>query len=151
LIAEGRHVICLRTFSKIYGLAGFRVGYGYATRELAALLNRVRQPFNVNAPAQEAAIAALDDAAFVKRSRRVNRAGLRQLMTGLAKLGLETVPSAANFLLVRVGDGDVVFRRLQQAGVIVRPVRGYGMPEWVRITVGTAAQNEKLLTALATG
>ena len=148
LIAEGRKVICLRTFSKIYGLAGFRVGYGYASAELVALLNRVRQPFNVNSPGQEAALAALDDAAFVRRSRRVNRAGLKQLQAGCAALGLEVVPSAANFLLVRVGDGDAVFQKLQAAGVIVRPVRGYGLPEWVRLTVGTRAQNEKLLAAL---
>ena len=141
-------VICLRTFSKIYGLAGFRVGYGYASAELVALLNRVRQPFNVNAPGQEAAIAALDDVAFVRRARRVNRAGLKQLRAGCAALGLEVVPSTANFLLVRVGDGDAVFQKLQAAGVIVRPVRSYGLPEWVRLTVGTKAQNEKLLAAL---
>ncbi len=149
LIAEGRNVICLRTFSKIYGLAGFRVGYGYAPAELIALLNRVRQPFNVNSLAQEAAIAALDDEAFVRRARRVNAAGLRQLVRGFKKLGLEVAPSAANFLLVRVGDGDAVFQRLQKGGVIVRPVRGYGLPEWVRVTVGTRAQNERLLALLA--
>ncbi|MBK8476123.1 MAG: histidinol-phosphate transaminase [Opitutaceae bacterium] len=150
LIAEGRKVICLRTFSKIYGLAGFRVGYGYATAELVALLNRVRQPFNVNSVGQAAAIAALDDEAFVQRSRRVNKAGLRQLAKGFKQLGLEMVPSAANFVLVKVGDGDAVFQRLQRAGVIVRPVRGYGLPEWVRVTVGTKAQNEKLLAVLGT-
>lgn len=149
LIAEGRKVICLRTFSKIYGLAGFRVGYGYASAELVALLNRVRQPFNVNSVAQDAAIAALDDEAFVRRARRVNKAGLRQLTQGFKKLGLEVVPSAANFLLVKVGDGEAVFQRLQRGGVIVRPVRGYGLPEWVRVTVGTRAQNERLLALLA--
>ena len=150
LIAEGRKVICLRTFSKIYGLAGFRVGYGFASAELVALLNRVRQPFNVNAVGQAAAIAALDDEAFVQRSRRVNKAGLKQLAKGFKQLGLEMVPSAANFVLVRVGDGAAVFQRLQQAGVIVRPVNGYGLPEWVRVTVGTKAQNEKLLALLGT-
>ncbi len=149
LIAEGRKVICLRTFSKIYGLAGFRVGYGYAAAELVALLNRVRQPFNVNSAAQEAAIAALDDEAFVQRSRRVNNAGLKQLTKGFKKLGLEVAPSAANFLLVKVGDGDAVFQKLQKAGVIVRPVRGYGLPEWVRVTVGTKVQNERLLGLMA--
>ncbi len=149
LIAEGRKVICLRTFSKIYGLAGFRVGYGYASPELVGLLNRVRQPFNVSATAQEAAIGALGDDAFVERSRRVNRAGLRQLRKGLAALGIEVAPSVANFLLIKVGDGLAVFRRLQQAGVIVRPVGGYGLPEWVRVTVGTRAQNERLLALLA--
>lgn len=149
LIAEGRNVICLRTFSKIYGLAGFRVGYGYASSELVALVNRVRQPFNVNLVAQEAAIAAIDDEAFVKRSRRVNAAGLKQLLKGLSSLGIEAAPSAANFLLIKVGDGDAVFRKLQQSGVIVRPVRGYGLPEWVRVTVGTKKQNERLLELLA--
>ena len=149
LIAEGRKVICLRTFSKIYGLAGIRVGYGYASAEFVALLNRVRQPFNVNSLAQEAAIAALDDEAFVLRARRVNNAGLKQLTKGFQKLGLEVVPSAANFMLVKVGDGAAVFQKLQKAGVIVRPVAGYGLPEWVRVTVGTKAQNERLLAAMA--
>lgn len=150
LIAEGRKVICLRTFSKIYGLAGFRVGYGYASAELVALLNRVRQPFNVNSVAQEAAIAALDDDAFVRRSRRVNDAGLKQLTKGFKQLGLEVAPSAANFLLVKMGDGNAVFQKLQKAGVIVRPVGGYGLPEWVRVTVGTKAQNARLLALMAT-
>ena len=149
LIAEGRKVICLRTFSKIYGLAGIRVGYGYASAEFVALLNRVRQPFNVNSLAQEAAIAALDDEAFVLRARRVNNAGLKQLTKGFQKLGLEVVPSAANFMLVKVGDGAAVFQKLQKVGVIVRPVAGYGLPEWVRVTVGTKAQNERLLAAMA--
>jgi histidinol-phosphate aminotransferase len=149
LIAEGRKVICLRTFSKIYGLAGFRIGYGYAAEDFIGLLNRVRQPFNVNSLAQVAAIAALEDEAFVARSRKINAAGVRQLNRGFAKLGLESAPTAANFILVRVGDGDAVFQRLQRAGVIVRPVRGYGLPEWVRVTVGTRAQNERLLALMA--
>ena len=93
-------------------------------------------------------LAALDDVAFLRRARRVNRAGLKQLRAGCAALGLEVVPSTANFLLVRVGDGDAVFQKLQAAGVIVRPVRSYGLPEWVRFTVGTKTQNEKLLAAL---
>lgn len=149
LVREGRHVVCLRTFSKIYGLASLRVGYGYATPELAALLNRVRQPFNVNAIAQAAATAALDDREFAARSARENRAGLAQLEGGFRRLGLEFVPSVANFILVRVGDGMRVFDALQRRGVIVRPVKPYGLPEWVRVTVGTAAQNERLLAELA--
>lgn len=148
LIAEGRAVICLRTFSKIYGLAGLRVGYGYAGEELAALLNRVRQPFNVNAVAQAAAVAALSDDEFVARCRRENQAGLKQLEEGLRKLGAEFVPSEGNFILVKVGDGAQVFTELQRRGMIVRPMRGYGLPEWVRVTVGTAAQNETLLGLL---
>ena len=148
LIAEGRKVVCLRTFSKIYGLASLRVGYGYASVELAGLLNRVRQPFNVNAIAQAAAVAALDDREFAKKTARENRAGLAQLERGCAELGLEFVPSVANFMLVRVGDGLRVFDALQRRGVIVRPVKSYGLPEWVRVTVGTHEQNERVLAEL---
>ena len=149
LIAEGRKVICLRTFSKIYGLAALRIGYGYAAAELIALLQRVRQPFNVNGVAAAAAIAALDDAEFVTRCRRENQTGLAQLGDGFRQLGLEFVPGQGNFLLVKVGDGARVFGALQQRGLIVRPVKPYGLPEWVRITVGTRAQNERLLATLA--
>ena len=148
LIAEGRKVIGLRTFSKIYGLAALRIGYGYAAAELIAILQRARQPFNVNAIAAAAAIAALDDDEFVTRCRRENQAGLAQLGDGFGKLGLEFVPGQGNFLLVKVGDGARVFGALQQRGLIVRPVKPYGLPEWVRITVGTRAQNERLLAAL---
>ncbi len=148
LIAEGRKVVCLRTFSKIYGLASLRVGYGYASAELCALLNRVRQPFNVNAIAQAAALAALDDTAFAERCARENRTGLRQLEQGCRELGLEFVPSVANFMLIRVGDGLRVFDALQRRGLIVRPVKSYGLPEWVRVTVGSYAQNERLLREL---
>ncbi len=148
LIAEGRKVVCLRTFSKIYGLASLRVGYGYMSAETAALLNRVRQPFNVNALGQAAALAALDDAAFAQETARKNREGLRQLEAGFTGLGLEWVPSVANFILVKVGDGAGVFQALQAKGVIVRPMRPYGLPEWLRMTVGTRAQNERLLREL---
>jgi len=148
LIREGRKVVCLRTFSKIYGLASLRVGYGYASPELAALLNRVRQPFNANAIGQAAAIAALNDREFVVRCVQANRAGLVQLASGFKALGLEIVPSVANFILVKVGDGAGVFVELQKRGVIVRPMRAYGMPEWLRVTVGASAQNERLLTTL---
>ncbi len=147
--AAGRKVVVLRTFSKIFGLAALRVGYACTTPEIAALLQRVRQPFNVNAIGQAGALAALADADWVERCRKENAAGLVQLAAGLDRLGIEHVPSVANFLLARVGDGAKVFRALQAAGVIVRPVGPYGLPEWVRITVGTAAQNERLLAALA--
>ncbi len=148
LIAEGRPVICLRTFSKIHGLAALRVGYGYADAGLAALLNRVRQPFNVNAIGQAAAIAALDDREFTGRCARENRAGLAQLEAGFRALGLEFVPSVANFILVKVGDGAGWFDALQRRGVIVRPLKPYGLPEWLRITVGTKEQNERVLREL---
>jgi histidinol-phosphate aminotransferase len=148
-IAAGRKVICLRTFSKIYGLAALRVGYGYASAELIALLQRTRQPFNVNAIASAAAAAALDDDEFLAKCRRENRAGLDQLATGFKGQGLEFVPGNGNFILVKVGDGVALFDRLQREGVITRPVKGYGLPEWLRVTVGTQAQNERLLTTLA--
>jgi histidinol-phosphate aminotransferase len=150
LIKEGRRVVCLRTFSKIYGLAALRVGYGYTGPGLAALLNRARQPFNVNAIGQAAAIAALGDREFVAQCARGNRAGMARLEAGLDKLGLRHAPSSANFLLVEVGDGARCFDALQRRGVIVRPLKSYGLPEWVRITVGTAEQNERLLAELAT-
>ncbi len=138
-----------RTFSKIHGLAGLRVGYGIGHPDFIAALEKVREPFNVNGLAQVAARAALDDAAHLARTRALNAAGLRQLEAGCGALGLEFVPSAANFLLVRVGDGARVFAELQRRGVIVRPMAGYGLPEWVRISVGTSAENERCLSALA--
>ncbi len=148
LIAEGRNVVCLRTFSKIYGLASLRVGYGYGSAELCKLLNRVRQPFNVNAIAQAAALGALDDELFAEKTAEENRAGLAQLENGCAELGLEVVKSVANFMLVRVGDGMRVFEALQRCGVIVRPVKSYGLPEWIRVTVGRREQNERFLREL---
>lgn len=148
LVREGRNIIGLRTFSKIHGLASLRVGYGYAGAGLAAALNRVRQPFNVNAIGQAAALAALDDREFTERCARENRAGRAQLEAGLGALKLEVVPSEANFVLVKVGAGARLFDGLQRRGVIVRPMASYGMPEWLRITVGTQAQNERLLAEL---
>ncbi len=148
LIAEGRRVICLRTFSKIYGLAGLRVGYGHASREFIALLNRVRQPFNVNAVALAAAEAALDDTAWVRRSRESNAAGLAQLAAAFTAMRLEFIPSVGNFITVRVGNGAQVFADLQRAGVIVRPMGGYAMPDWIRVSVGTREQNERFLAEL---
>lgn len=148
LIAEGRKILCLRTFSKIHGLAALRVGYGYGSAEMVRLLGRVRQPFNVNAIGQAAALAALDDTAFAERCRRDNRAGLAQLEAGLARLGVPTVASAANFLLAEVGDGAGAFAALQGKGVIVRPVASYGLPSYIRITVGTREQNDRLLAEL---
>lgn len=151
LIAEGRKVLCLRTFSKIYGLAGLRVGYGYGHPELIQLLNRVRQPFNVNAVAQAAALAALGDQAFVRRCREANAAGLRQLEGGFTALGLEYIPSRANFITVRVGQGAALFEQLQGRGVIVRPMGSYGMGDWLRVSVGSESQNERLLKELKYG
>jgi histidinol-phosphate aminotransferase len=139
-------VLCARTFSKIYGLAGLRVGYGYTRPDIAALLQRAREPFNVNSLAQAAAVAALDDADFVRRSRETNRAGLQQLMAGFRALGLPFVPSEANFIMAEVADAAQAFVFLQKRGTIVRPVGG--LPHHLRITVGTADQNERCLEGL---
>lgn len=146
--AEDRAILTLRTFSKLYGLAGLRIGYGVGAKELIALMQRVRQPFNVNAPAQWAALAALDDVEHVKRSLEVNREGLEYLQKEFTRLGLAFVPSSANFILVRVGKGQEVFQHLLRQGVIVRPMAGYKFPEHVRVTVGTMPENRKFIEAL---
>jgi histidinol-phosphate aminotransferase len=138
----------MRTFSKLYGLAGLRIGYGVGAKELVAMMQRVRQPFNVNAPAQWAALAALDDTEHVRRSLAVNRQGIDYLQKEFTRLGLEFVPTCANFILVRVGKGQEVFDRLLSQGVIVRPMAGYQFPEHVRVTVGTMAENERFIAAL---
>jgi histidinol-phosphate aminotransferase len=151
LIRAGKNLICLRTFSKIHGLAALRVGYGYATAELCGLLNRVRQPFNVNAVGQAAALAALDDMDFPARCGRETRAGLLWLEGEFRRLGLASVPSAANFLLVRTGGGLSTFKAMQSLGVIVRPMHSYGLPDWVRVTVGTAEQNQRLAALFSSG
>ncbi len=148
LINEGRNVICLRTFSKIYGLAGLRIGYSYSSEELAGYINRVREPFNVNTLAQVGAIAALDDAEFVNESRRSNRAGMKQLSEGLEELGLEHFSEGANFVMAKVPDAAGTFVSLQKKGIIVRPNVGYGLPDWLRITIGKPEQNQRLLDEL---
>jgi histidinol-phosphate aminotransferase len=145
---EGRAILTLRTFSKLYGLAGLRIGYGVASKELIALMQRVRQPFNVNAAAQWAALAALDDTEHVTRSLEVNRQGLAYLQAEFDKLGLAFVPSQGNFILVRVGNGQQIFKQLLGQGVIVRPMGGYKFPEHVRVTVGTMEENRKFIEAL---
>jgi histidinol-phosphate aminotransferase len=142
------NLIVSRTFSKAYGLAALRVGYGIMNAGVAGMLNRVRQPFNVNALAQAAALAALADTGYVDESRALNRAGMREIENGARALGLAFVPSHANFLLLRVGDADRVYRRLLEQGVIVRPVANYALPEHLRVTVGLPAENRRFLDAL---
>lgn len=142
------NLIVSRTLSKAYGLAGLRIGFGLAHPEVAEIMNRVRQPFNVNHLAMVAACAALDDDAFIEQSRRVNAAGLAQLARGFERLGLEHIPSAGNFITVRVGDAARVYERLLREGIIVRPIAGYGMPEHLRVTVGLPEQNARFLAAL---
>ncbi len=137
----GRVLLTLRTFSKLYGLAGLRVGYGVGSKEMVALMHRVRQPFNVNAAAQWAALAALEDSDHVKHSLDVNREGMEYLKGEIDKLGLEQVPSNANFILVRVGKGQEVFEHLLRRGVIVRPMGAYDLPEFLRVTIGTMKEN----------
>jgi len=149
LIAEGRNIFCCRTFSKIYGLAGLRVGYGYGPKPLIDLLHRARQPFNVNAIAQAAATAALDDRHHLERTRDINSAGLKQVAAGLKKLGLDYVPSVANFIMFRVAKAREVFLALQARGVIIRPLAPYDLPEHLRVTIGTEEQNARFLDALA--
>jgi len=143
------NLLISRTFSKAYGLAGLRVGFGLAQAELTDLLNRVRQPFNVNSAAQAAAVAALVDQDFLDRSYEVNRQGLARLQSAFDDMGLQYVPSYANFVLVRVGDGAAVYESLLRQGVIVRPVGNYGLPQWLRVSVGLPQENETFLAALA--
>jgi histidinol-phosphate aminotransferase len=149
LLRSGRKVVITRTFSKVYGLAGLRVGYLVGSAEVCGLLNRVRQPFNVNLVALAAAQAALDDTEFLKRTLEANTEGLAQLAAGFQKLGFEYIDGRANFIAVKVPGADAVFNRLQRQGIIIRPLRGYGMTDWLRVTVGTAAQNTRLLKAIA--
>ena len=144
------NLVLTRTFSKAYGLAGLRVGYALAHPSVADVMNRVRQPFNVNGIALAAAAAALDDMEFVARSYADNLQGMRQFEEGARALGLEFIPSFGNFLTIRVGKAAEIYKRLLRRGVIVRPVGGgYGLPEHLRVTVGTAQENEKFLAALA--
>ena len=143
-----RPMLTLRTFSKLYGLAGLRIGYGVGPREIISMMQRVRQPFNVNAAAQWAALAALDDDEHVQRSLALNREGLDFLAGEFKKLKLDYVPSHGNFVLLRVGKGQEVFKRLLSQGVIVRPMGGYQFPEHIRVTVGTMAENRKFIEAL---
>lgn len=142
------NLLLTRTFSKIHGLAGLRIGYGIGHPEFIAALEKIREPFNTNLLAQTAALAALDDAEHLRRTRANNTAGLRCYEEAFRKRGLQFLPSAANFILVCVGDGQRVFVELQKRGVIVRPMGTYQLPEWVRISVGTPAENKKCLAAL---
>jgi histidinol-phosphate aminotransferase len=142
------NLVVSRTFSKAYGLAGLRVGFALASAELTDLMNRVRQPFNVNSLAQAAAVAALADVDFLKRSAVLNREGLKVLSQGFDQLGLRYIPSYGNFILVEVGDAKTINEKLLRAGVIVRPVAGYGLPTWLRVSVGLPLENDRFLQAM---
>ncbi len=142
------NLLLMRTFSKIYGLAGLRLGYGIGHPELITALEKIRQPFNINSLIQAGAIAALDDEEHISGTRRNNAAGLKVFENAFNELKLRFVPSSANFILVQVGDGQKVFAELQKLGVIVRPMAGYQMPEWIRISIGSPNENERCLAAL---
>jgi len=142
------NLIISRTFSKAYGLAGLRVGYALAHEQVTDMMNRVRQPFNVNSVAQAAAVAALRDVSFVKRTFELNRRGMLQITEGLTRLGLEYIPSFGNFVAFRIGNATAMYRRLLELGVIVRPIANYDMPDWLRVSIGLESENAKFLSAL---
>lgn len=144
-----RMIVTMRTFSKIFGLAGLRVGYAVARPDIVTLLNKVRQPFNVTSLGQLAAAAGMDDHEHVRRTLEVNARGIEYLEGEFRRLGLGFVPTQANFILAEVGDGQAVFEKLMREGVIVRPMGGYNFPRHVRISVGTAEENRRLVEALA--
>ena len=147
-VREGRNVVVMRTFSKIQGLAGLRIGYGLAPSGLASVLQKTRQPFNANHLAQEATLAALADEEHQFETKRITDNGRQFLQQSFDEMGLEYIPSYANFVLVKVGDGDAVFDALLRKGVIVRAMRGYKLPEWVRISVGTKEENQRCVELL---
>jgi histidinol-phosphate aminotransferase len=147
-VREGRNVVVLRTFSKIQGLAGLRIGYGLGNKDIIEVLQRTRQPFNINSVAQAAALAGLLDDEHQQKTKKLTDEGRAYLQDQFAKLGLEYIPSYANFVLVKVGDGNAVFKAMMDKGVIVRAMAAYKLPEWVRISVGTMPQNEKCIAVL---
>jgi histidinol-phosphate aminotransferase len=142
------NLIVLRTFSKVYGLAGLRVGYGVASTETADLLNRVRLPFNVTGPSVAAAAASLDDEEFVHRSHEMNIEGRKKLLDGLEGLGLECMPAFGNFVTFKVADAQRVYEKLLEQGIIIRPLKPYKLDDWLRVTVGLPSENERFLEAL---
>ncbi len=148
-IRDGRYVLALRTFSKAYGLAGLRIGYGVAPAAMVNILNRVRQPFNVNTLAQKAAAAALDDTAHLKETVRITEGGRRSLQARLGEMGLSYTPSVTNFILVDVGvEGRAVANALLRKGIIVRSMEVYGLPTHIRVTIGTPQENARALKNL---
>jgi len=147
-VREGRNVILLRTFSKIQGLAGLRIGYGIGPEELVSVLHKTRQPFNANAIAQAGAIAGLLDDEHQHRTKVVTDEGRSYFEKEFTEMGLEYVPSHANFILVKVGDGNAVFQKMLDKGVIVRAMAEYKLPAWIRISVGTMEQNRRCIATL---
>lgn len=149
LLSDYPNLVVTRTFSKAYGLAGLRVGYGISHPQIADLLNRVRAPFNVSVPAMAAAVAAYRDTDYLQRSRELNSAGQRQLASAFAELGLSYIPSVGNFITVEMpGDAMPYYQALLQKGVIVRPIGVYGMPRHLRVSIGLEAENQRFISAL---
>ena len=147
-VKRGQNAVVMRTFSKAYGLAGVRAGFVITTEEIAGLLHKVRSPFNMSSPAQAAALAALDDEEHVRRSVQLVHEGMKQYENAFRAWGIDYIPSGGNFILVNVGEGSRVFRECLRRGVIIRPMDGYGLTQYVRITVGTKEENERCLAAL---
>jgi histidinol-phosphate aminotransferase len=147
-VHAGKNVIVLRTCSKIHGLAALRIGYGIAPKHITELLQKARQPFNTNAMAQAAALAALNDEDHITKTKAVNSEGLRFYESAFTERSLNFVPSVANFILVEVGEGDQVFKEMLKQGVIIRAMSGYKLPDWVRISISTAAENKRALEVL---
>ena len=147
-LKEFPNLIISRTFSKAYGLAGLRVGYAFAHAQVADMINRVRQPFNVNSMAQAAAVAELRDEAFVKQTHELNQRGMKRITDGLTQLGLGYIPSYGNFVSFKIANAANVYRRLLELGVIVRPIASYDMPDYLRVSIGLETENQKFLSAL---
>jgi len=148
LLERFENLVVLRTFSKLYGLAGLRIGYGFLSRRLADYINRVRQPFNVNTLAQKAATAALKDYAFVANTLKLVREEKAFLYRALEELGLRYIPSQTNFFLIEVGDGEEVYKAMLKQGVIVRSMKAFGLESYIRISVGLREENVRFLDAL---
>lgn len=143
------NLVVSRTFSKAYGLAGLRVGFALAHPDVADLMNRVRQPFNVNSVAQAGAVAALGDTEYLQRTRALNAQGMERIVAAVTRMGLAHIPSRGNFVCVKVGAAGEVYQQLLRRGVIVRPVASYAMPEWLRVSIGLPEENERFIAALA--
>jgi len=147
-LQEFPNLIISRTFSKAYGLASLRVGYALGNAQVTDMLNRPRQPFNVNSVAQAAALAALQDKDFVRQTVSLNQRGMKQILAGLTRLGLKYIPSYGNFVSFKIANASRVYQRLLELGVIVRPIANYDMPDWLRVTIGLEIENDKFLSAL---
>jgi histidinol-phosphate aminotransferase len=147
-VRQGRNVVVLRTFSKIQGLAGTRVGYGIANKELIDILQRTRQPFNINSIAQAGALAGLLDQEHQDKTKAITDEGRAYLQEQFAAMGLNYIPSYANFVLVQVGDGNAVFKAMMAKGIIIRAMASYKLADWVRISVGTMPQNQRCIEVL---